>query len=145
MSNYRKHAERELKALGYDLNDKEEGPNKWLMESLFELLEVFDKQGHSGSSAPYTAKAFAKLALFKPLSPLTGNDDEWNEVGDGTWQNNRCGHVFKENGKAYDLDGEIFREPNGSCFTSRESRVDVTFPYTPKSEYVDVPATRDDD
>lgn len=144
MSNYRKHAEREFKALGYDLDEKEEGPNKWIMENLFELLEVFGKQGHSGSSAPYCAKIFKKLALFEPLAPLTGDDDEWDETGRDVWQNNRCSHVFKDtDGKAYDIEGKIFREPNGACFTSKESRVYVTFPYTPKSEYIDVPATED--
>lgn len=29
-------------------------------------------------------------------------------------------------------------EPDGGCYTSRDSLVPVTFPYTPKSEYVDV-------
>ena len=32
-SNYIKHAKRELIAMGYDLNDKEEGPNKWIVEN----------------------------------------------------------------------------------------------------------------
>jgi len=139
MSNYRKHAEMELQALGYDLNDKEDGPNKWIMENLFELLDVFEKQGHSGSSAPYCVNAFKKLALFELLSPLTGNDNEWNEVGDNVWQNNRCSHVFKgKDGKAYDIDGKIFREPNGCCYTSKDSRVFIDFPYIPTSEYIDV-------
>jgi len=31
-------------------------------------------------------------------------------------------------------------EPDGSCFTSFGSRTPVTFPYTPTTEYVDVPA-----
>jgi hypothetical protein len=58
------------------------------------------------------------------------------------WQNNRCCHVFKDNaGNAYDIDGKIFREPDGACYTSRDSRVPVTFPYTPVREYVDVEAT----
>lgn len=138
MSNYIEHAKRELKAIGYDLNDQEDGPNKWIMENLFELLEAFDKQGHSGSSASYCANAFKKLALFEPLAPLTGEDDEWCEVLEGTWQNIRCSHVFKEaDGNAYDINGKVFREPSGACYTSRDSRVYVTFPYTPTTEYVD--------
>ena len=139
-SNYIKHAKREFQALGYDLNDKEEGPDKWMMESVFELLEVFGKQGHSGSSAPYCIRMFEKMASFEPICPLTGNDEEWNEVGEGVFQNNRCSHVFKEgkDGKAYDIEGRIFKEANGSCYTNKDSRVFIDFPYTPKREYVKV-------
>ena len=143
-SNSIAHAKRELVAMGYDLNDKEEGPNKWIMENLFELLAVFSTQGHSGSSAPYCISMFKKLASFEPLCPLTGEDSEWNDVsmycGDNPlWQNNRASHVFKdEDGNVYDTQGRIFREPDGCTYTSRDSRVPVTFPYTPKTEYVDV-------
>jgi len=43
-----KHAKRELELSGYDLNQTEEDPNKWMVENVLELLRVFDKQGHSG-------------------------------------------------------------------------------------------------
>lgn len=140
-SNYTRHAKREFLAVGYLPLDQEQedGPNKWIQENILELLDKFGDQGHSGGSAPYCVEVFRKLALFEPLCPLTGEDAEWNEVGNGMWQNNRCSHVFKEaDGTAYDIDGRIFREPNGVCYTGRESRVNVTFPYTPKQVYVDV-------
>lgn len=139
-----RHAEREFVAAGYTPLDQEQedGPNKWVQESVLELLEVFARQGHSGFSAHYAVEMFRKLALYEPLVPLSGADDEWNEIGDGVFQNNRCSHVFKDkdrfNGQAYDIKGRIFREPDGSCYTNIDSRVPVTFPYTPKSEYVDV-------
>jgi hypothetical protein len=139
-SNLIKHAKRELKVIGYDLDSKEDDPNTWICENILELLDVFSKQGHSGSSAPYCISLFTKLANFEPVCPLTGNDDEWNEVWDGVYQNNRCSHVFKngKDGIAYDIEGKIFRESDGCCYTSSDSRVYVTFPYTPKREYVDV-------
>ena len=142
-SNSIAHAKRELVAIGYDLDDKEEGPNKWIMENLFELLAVFSTQGHSGSSAPYCISMFKKLASFEPLSPLTGEDVEWNDVsmyGDNPlWQNNRASNVFKnKNGQAYDVQGKVFREPDGCTYTGSESTVNIEFPYTPKIEYVDV-------
>ena len=139
-----RHAEREFVAAGYTPLDQEQedGPNKWVQENVLELLEVFARQGHSGFSAPYAVEMFRKLALHEPLVPLSGADDEWNEIGDGVFQNNRCSHVFKDkdrfNGQAYDIEGRIFREPDGSCYTNRDSCVAVTFPYTPKREYVDV-------
>lgn len=146
MGNLRDHAERELQILGYDLNDKEEGPNKWMVESVLELIDVFSKQGHSGFSAPYCIGLFTKLAGFKPASPITGEEHEWYEVGPNVWQNNRCSTLFKEaDGRAYDIDGKVFREPNGACYTSRESRVYVEFPYVPTTEYIDVPFSHDQD
>ncbi len=139
-SNLVKHAKVELELLGYDLNDKVEGPNKWMCENVLELLKVFSKQGHSGSSAPYCISLFSKLANFEPVCPLTGNDDEWTEVSDNLYQNKRCSHVFKngKDGTAYDIEGKIFRESDNCCYTSKDSSVDVTFPYTPKREYVEV-------
>lgn len=145
MSNLIEHAKREFIAVGYTPLDQpqEDGPDKWIQEAVLELLEVFEKQGHSGMSAPYCVGYFEKLAMFEPLTPLTGDDSEWNECSDGVFQNNRCSHVFKDNkrfnGQAYDIHGRIFREPDGGCYTSSESAVPVEFPYIPKSVYVDVP------
>jgi hypothetical protein len=142
MSSYIEHAKREFLALGYKpIEDEEDGPNKWIQENILELLAVFDKQGHSGLSAPYCVRMFSKLALFEPIPPLTGDDTEWIEVGPGVFQNCRCPHVFKDanqfNGQAYDLDGKVFRDPDGCCYTNAESRVPIVFPYTPSTIYVD--------
>ncbi len=142
MSNLREFAIKELELLGYSMKPGQpDGPNKWVVENILELIDAFAAQGHSGSSAPYVLGLFAKLADFKPVSTLTGNDDEWMECGDGIFQNRRCFHVFKENGVAYDSEGIVFydvMEDGGkSYFTSRDSRVPVAFPYTPKTEYME--------
>ncbi len=137
MSNLVDHARTELEAAG--LLSKESDYDGMIGEAVLELMEVFAKQGHSGMSASITANAFDKVSRFLPLVPLTGADDEWNEVGEGHFQNRRCSHVFKDAaGAAYDSEGRIFREPNGSSYMSQASRVPVTFPYTPHSEVVDV-------
>ena len=107
-------------------------------DNILDILRVFSEQGHSGSSAPYVINLFTKLAMFKPISPLTGEDSEWDEISDGIYQNNRASTVFKDHDRVYDINGKVFREKDGACFTSSESRVDVTFPYTPTTEYVDV-------
>lgn len=140
---------REFRAAGW-MNENGEF-NDEMQESicnhLLKLLEAFHGEGHSGSSASYTVDLFKKLALFEPVVPLTGEDWEWNEVGTGVFQNNRCSRVFKQhdrfNGQPYDLDGIIFYEyytnedgeQRKSYFTSYKSMVPITFPYTPKSEY----------
>ena len=133
-SNYIKHARREVPSWFAD-----EGPNRWIADGTVELLAVLSHQGHSGSSIGFALGFFTAMARFKPWGPLTGEEEEWGEPIDGTRQNKRCSHVFLgADGRAYDIDGRVFREPDGSCFTSIDSRVPVIFPYTPKAEYVDV-------
>lgn len=116
---------------------RELGPNMDI--EVRELLHVFASQGHSGASAAITAQLLGKLLRFEPIGPLTGEPDEWCEVGPGVFQNRRCGRVFKQadrfNGQAYDLNGIVWEEPDGCCFTNAESMVPVVFPYTPKTEY----------
>jgi hypothetical protein len=153
MSNMLRWAEEELRYAGYDVNDPEDGPNRWLAEGTLELLKVFAEQGHSGSSAPYAVALFEKLAMWKPIAPLTGEDDEWNEVDGGSAQNRRNSSVFKgEDGQAYWSGGRVFWEwythpeiddgkPYKSYYTGRGSRVNIEFPWTQpdKPEYVFVP------
>jgi hypothetical protein len=144
MSNLNKHAIAEFKAAGWldDTGAYIDEMQGAICEHVLDLLRVFADEGHSGSTAPYTVNMFKKLAMFEPLVPLSGEDWEWTEVSDGVFQNKRCSRVFKQadrfNGQPYDLDGRVFREPNGSCYTSKDSMVPITFPYTPKTEYVDV-------
>ena len=137
MSNYIEHLNREWAAMGWP-TEGEDDAQVWIYEHLKALLNVFDDEGHSGSSAPYTVRLFSKLALFEPIGPLTGADDEWMEIGAGKYQNKRCSHVFKDGDQAYDIQGKIFREPDGATYTSQDSHVPITFPYTPTTEYVDV-------
>ena len=135
MSNLLKHAKRELEAAGYSEGDD---MSALMRDNVLQLIKVFSKQGHSGFSAPFCVSLFKTLASYKPLGPLKGTDDEWNDVSEGLYQNNRCSRVFKDSGGAYDIDGYIFeREGEEGCwFTDFNSRRPVTFPYFPKSEYV---------
>ena len=143
MSNLIDHAKREFEISGYIPvgQVQEDGPNKWIQENVMQLLKVFADQGHSGSSAPYCVSMFEKLAMFEPLTPLTGDDSEWAEVSEGVFQNKRCSHVFKQadrfDGQAYDLEGKIFRDPGGGWYTNYHSAVPVEFPYYPEPVYVD--------
>lgn len=145
MSNLVKHAQEEFRAAGWcdESGAFNDAMQQAICTHVLKLLEVFSEEGHSGTSAPYAVGLFKKLAMFEPIAPLTGEEWEWTEPysDDGTQQNKRCSHVFRRaDGTAYDMYGRIFREPNGATFTSIDSRVDVEFPYTPKREYVDVPA-----
>lgn len=130
MSNLVDYAKDELKRIG--MIDSGEAYNDWATKAILDLIELFDSQNHSGFSAPYVASMFHRLAMFKPASPLTGEDDEWNEVGTDVFQNKRCSSVFKDgkDGTAYNIEGKVFSDDGGETwYTCRESRVNVTFPY----------------
>jgi len=104
--------------------------NQAMAEDILQLIKVFGEQGHSGFSAPFCIKLFTRLASHKPMSPLTGEDDEWAEVGDGVWQNKRYSAVFKDKDHAYNVEGKIFIDPDGTTWTNPDSRTGVVFPYT---------------
>ncbi|RTK96604.1 MAG: hypothetical protein EKK59_10390 [Neisseriaceae bacterium] len=122
---------------------KDTGPNLWIAHGTEQLLAVLSSQGHSGFSVGFALKFFETIAKFEPWGPLTGKPEEWGEPYDseGTQQNKRCSHVFRHaDGRAYDINGKVFEEPDGERFTSFDSRVYVEFPYTPTSEVVKVPS-----
>lgn len=134
MSNLKNYAISELSRIG--MSESDEGMNGQMAKHIIKMVELFSEEGHSGFSASYAVNILDKLLRFRPLSPLTGSDDEWMEVGEGLYQNKRCSTVFKKDGTAYDIDGKVFVESDGQSYTSSNSKVDVSFPYTPKTEYV---------
>ncbi|CAB4145760.1 hypothetical protein UFOVP1204_67 [uncultured Caudovirales phage] len=142
MSNLMTHAENEMRIAG--LYDADSDYGGMIPDAVLKMMKVFADEGHSGMSASLVISIFQKIARYEPLTPLTGADDEWHEPSPGTFQNVRCSHVFKDgkDGQAYDINGKVFRYPNGACYTGRDSRVFIDFPYTPTREFVDVP---DDD
>lgn len=135
--NLTEYAEMEMKAQG--LHEKDADYGGMLYDSVMELVKVFAGQGHSGASASMVLQLFSKVAAFKPLSPLTGKDDEWMETGQGVFQNKRNYAVFKEgkDGRAYFLDALVWITPTGTSYTGStkdgiSSRQFIkAFPFTP--------------
>jgi hypothetical protein len=88
---------------------------------MIEILEKFFGQWDSGGAVYAAAPVLQRLIAGKPLSPLTGADDEWvvHDFDDDCYaQNVRCSSVFKRrDGSAYDIASGL--------------RVPVTFPYWP--------------
>lgn len=138
------YAETELDKIGMTEDDEMNGA---MRKHLIHMIKEFSAEGHSGFSASYAISCLKRLLNFKPLAPLTGEDDEWSDVsqmGDGTmlYQNKRCSSVFKDRHGAYDINGKVFWEwaksDDGKVFksyyTGRESRVYVIFPYTVPDE-----------
>ena len=148
MSNILAHAKRELDLIGMT-EDSSDEMNVMMRKHILHMMQEFANEGHSGFTASYAIGILTKLLDFKPLTPLTGADDEWNDVSDRGgvthYQNNRRSSVFKNsNGECYDIDGKVFwewakshnddgslsGEAHKSYYTCRESCVPVTFPYT---------------
>ena len=112
------------------------------------LLDVFEDQGHSGFSASYVVNIFKSLVDGKPLSPLTGEDDEWTEpfsFGPNdvpSQQNKRCYGLFRknyDNSTARYLDDIVFSDNGGiTWFTSeakaQKYRKPISFPWMPPKE-----------
>jgi hypothetical protein len=156
MSRYIEHARAELEALGYfkETEDRLENEmNKMVSENIFELLETFGKQGHSGMSAPFVLGLFHKLASWNILSPLTLELDEFVDCSlkdetEPRYQNKRLSKVFMNGGEITTLDAIIWRENNCSCYTGGaisaiHGKVYSTQkikhkPYIPKEFYIDV-------
>lgn len=108
---------------------------------ILRIIKEFSDEGHSGFSAKYTINILTKLMKYEPLSPLTGKEDEWTAVdfdSNMMYQNNRCYRVFKRaDGTAYDSEGRVFVDSRGNQFTTKESLVDIHFPYTPNSVLIE--------
>jgi len=157
------HAKRELEILSKSTTDPNNRPIiEEFIPEILELCEKFGLSGQSGGSAPYTATALSqaikKLCLFEPICPITGIDDEWdfcdydydNDVT--MYQNKRLSAIFKDgiNGKPYYIDAVVFKGEDGNCFTTGNgvklidgstigSRQYIkSFPFTPKTFYIDV-------
>ena len=120
--------------------------------AILEIVAVHSNEGHSGASHGFALGRAKRLMDFKPLGPLTGEDDEWMLCGGGfagepreVYQNRRCFSVFKyvePDGSFYCEHGEffVFVEPDGCAFTSYYSRVRIGFPHAVKDPvYIDVP------
>ena len=131
MSNLVDYAKREL---DYCFPDKSDNLQQMAIKNVLELLETFSNQGHSGLSAPYVLDLFNRLAHWKPIKPLTGEEEEWYEAEgeNNSQQNKRCSAVFRENydnSTAVNIEGKVFIDKDGYGYTNHNSHVPVTFPY----------------
>jgi hypothetical protein len=122
-------AKKELALLGKD----EEGWQDAINADILQIVEIFGEQGHSGFSASYALSIIKRLLDWKPITPLTGEESEWEECGPNLEQNNRCSAVFRDNhdnATAHYIYGKVFSDDGGkSWFNSRGSHTPVTFPF----------------
>lgn len=101
-------------------------------QAMLRILRIFFGTWDSGGAVSVAAPVLTRLLDGKPLSPLTGEADEWidrSEMSHGPLlQNVRMWTVFKEDGRCYDID-----DPE---------RRTITFPYSgyePSQRYISAP------
>lgn len=94
------YAEKELGRAGLFSKDSDYGG--MIGHAVMDIITIFSKQGHSGSSASMVTQLLEKLMRYEPLTPLTYEPDEWWDVSEqsGTplWQNKRDFKIFSIDG-----------------------------------------------
>lgn len=138
-------AQKELEAAGlFDADSDYEGA---LGDAVMTLIKTFNAQQHSGFSAMIVINLFDRLAKHKPLTPLTGEDWEWEKMNLGTdedgdnqtYINIRCPFIIKDSdGMAYNTEAKIFSDDGVVWYTNKNSRIPITFPYSVPNEPVRV-------
>lgn len=131
------------------------------IEPLNKIYEIFSSQGHSGFSAPYYSRNIINgikcMLEHDILSPLTGDEDEWNiasfdgwntiaitddnetkkeadeiqklldDATDIVYQNKRLNGVFKHGNNITYQDAIVWRE-DGVTFTGEVEGINSTQP-----------------
>lgn len=119
---------------------------KEVTKNVMDLMEVFSKQGHSVFSANYIANLFDQLIHFRPLTSLTGKDDEWESIDGGDYQNKRCPSVFKTaDGHVHDSNYWYKEDKDtGLAYRDIDCFQGIHFPYMPgKPKLFDLKETDD--
>lgn len=150
----------ELEHCGYNTDPTktvEGDPFSGMGIAIMKTVETFFEEGWSGMIAPSAAHMVYDLLMGNTLSPLTGKDDEWSCSdfgGEAFYQNTRCYHIFKQNGRAYNSNARVFVEqvvgedgkPFPLSFSNGYSSEYIEFPYTPTDpERIEVPKDYDFD
>ena len=128
-------AEGELNLLLKSCKDSESlKTQKAINDDILDIIKLFSSQGHSGFSAGYSLNILKRLLDYKPLSAITGDEDEWEQLNyspDLAYQNKRCPSLFRDaDGKVYNVEARIFSDDNGhTWYNCKESREYVELPY----------------
>jgi hypothetical protein len=136
------HSKRELEILGFGEDSPDENRAE-IGRSIIKIIESALDDGYLSriDLIEDLSGIIKKLINQKPLSPLTGKDDEWNLASEKEclYQNKRCSHVFKDRDGAYNINGKIFRTKSGTTYSCKDSSVWIEFPYTvPEPIIIDV-------
>lgn len=118
---------------------------KQINHDILDLIDLFAHQSQSGGTALYVINRFQRLAKWKPLTPLTGEDDEWVDIENvfdkPMQQNRRYSGLFREKGDnstAHDVNALVFSDNGGITWFSssidKDFKEPIVFPYMPPTE-----------
>ncbi len=131
---FREWAKQELDRIPKDSEGLQDKINK----DILAFIELFESQNHSGLTGNYVIGILTKLLNGVPLFPLTGEEDEWEDVSylfndRIVEQNKRYRKVYRENrdnSTAFIRDAKVFSVDGGKTwFTCNKSEKYITFPY----------------
>lgn len=115
-----------------------------IADSLAEIMEVFDRQEHSGMSASLMSGLLSRLIARMPLTPLTGAEDEWGdweEIGEEKMRQNKryCALFQHADGRLHDNNRVIYVDSDsGLCY--HHSVPDELMKYVEPIEFPYLPA-----
>jgi hypothetical protein len=96
------HAIHEFSLLPKAENELDQQYQDQLQSNALDLVFVFSRQGHSGGTAADLLDLFNRLMARNPLTPLTNNPAEWEDMSAQTgypfWQNKRNYSAFSKDG-----------------------------------------------
>jgi hypothetical protein len=114
---------------------------------ILSLCDTITKASQNPNLVPAIANRIAfvidSLCSQRPITPLTGDESEWDLVSDGLYQNNRYPTIYKDQGMVYNTQAIMWRMPDG---TIREGitkdgisskQYVKAFPFWPRTFYVD--------
>lgn len=106
-----------------------------------ELVDLLASKALGGGSDSLTTDLFRKLVCGEILTPLTGEAEEWKDVGDvktNVYQNIRYPWVFKNNTEAWDTNAVWLEGPDGVQYRDGVHIHSIKFPYTPTTTIIQV-------
>lgn len=124
-------------------------------QSALKAYKSLCDDGHSGASFSFTKNILIKLMNDLPLTPLTGNDDEWVSVSkddnEEMFQNYRMSSLFKivykdgrieyddvDRVRCYEVSDARFSFSTGLATKIINKLYPITFPYNPSVKKFEV-------
>lgn len=147
-NNYITHFNRELEVMRATVPEDDSLIIEPYVRSIIEVCKDFHKELHSSGSSPVATTVLTETLRavlgLKILSPLLGEDKEWNDLEEGLFQNVRDSAVFKDGVQATYLNAIVWKgEEAWDTFTgvvegigSRQGIKE--FPFMPRTFYIDV-------
>jgi len=131
------YMETELEIAGFGKDTEYDSEKGRIRKCIMELIDVFVRYEPDTHIMHYCRAFFRNLLVGKPLTPLTGEDDEWEPFQENIWRNKRYSNVFKDNeGEAVDARARLFRQDRGAWRVTEDSIKAIKFPYSPQQELI---------